>query len=374
MRMRSVTVLLLSFWCLLASSPSTAQDVSAEVVKNELLGPVEALIREARDLGASKRCPRTYDAAVAALGAAEAAVVANPEGARRGTVQTMIDAADVQARHLLSRIRYIEELREEKHGWEEAAVRYDRLVEGLATVGGITMPPELSGPEAGRALVDSISARRSDSRARIDSLLYINRDLNNWVSTEQAVRDTQIERLQDDITLLRHRLWETELRAGMAEADRDEAHHRASRQAAKRELVKSLGGMFTPEEGVVILTPEGDVRVRISGLRFASGSAWLNPEYDPLLEKMAEVISRFPGAPVTVEGHTDNTGEHQSNLDLSAERAMRVAQALAAKLQRSDDSFTVVGLGPDHPVGDNSTAAGRVSNRRIEILLKEVAQ
>ncbi len=374
MRKRCSLILLLSCWCLVQVPAAVAQTDPGEAVKAELLGPVETLIREAKNLGASKHCPRTYDAAVAALQAAEAAVLANPEGARRGTVESMVVAADIQARRVLTRIRYINELRDQKHGWEEAALRYDRLIEGVATVSGIVMPPALSGPDAGRALVDSLSARRADSRARMDSLVYVNRDLNDWVSTEQAVRDTQIERLQDEITLLRHQLWETELRAGMAEADRDEAHHRASGLVAKRELVRSLGGTFTPEEGEVLLTPDGDVRVRVAGLRFASGSAWLNPEYDPLLDRLAEVIRRFPGAPVTVEGHTDNTGERQANLDLSAERAIRVAQALAARLELPADGFTVLGVGPDHPVADNSSASGRILNRRIEILLKEVAQ
>ncbi len=358
---------------LAAALPALA-DEAADAVRAELLGPVEDTIREAKNLGAHKRCPRSYDAAVAALQAADAAIAADPDGARRGTAAALVEAADVQSRRVLSRIRFIRELREEKHGWEEAVVRYDRLAEGVATVMDIDLPLVLTGPEAGRALVDSVSARRADFRARLDSLVYVNRDLNDWVSTGQAVRDTQIERLEQEVTTLRHRLWEMELRAGMAEADRDEAHHRATRLAERREQVRGLGELFAPEEGEVLLTPAGDVRIRLGGLRFASGSAWLNPEYDPLLDKVAEIMRTFPDAAATVEGHTDNTGSRQSNLDLSAERAMRVAQALVARLELAEDAVTVLGVGPDRPVADNSSEAGRVKNRRIEVLLEGVVR
>lgn len=353
-----------------APRPAGAQTTPAEEARARWVAPIEQLVREAKDLGAPKRCPRSYETAVAALQAAEAAVLADPAGAGRGTTATLLESAEVQARRTLARIRFIEELREERHEWEAVVVRYDRLVETLATIHDVVLPPELAADRAGRALIDSLSSRRAVRRAFVDSLVFANRDLTRWVEADRAVRDTQVARLQEEITLLRHQLWESELRAGMAEADAGEAQMRARRLVERRDRVRALADLFTPEEGEVLLTPDGDVRVRLAGLKFASGSAWLNPSYDPLLYKVAQVARTFPEARLTVEGHTDDQGGRQANLDLSLERARRVAGALAAKLEVAADSLAVAGVGPDRPVAPNSTAAGRALNRRIEILLE----
>ncbi len=107
----------------------------------------------------------------------------------------------------------------------------------------------------------------------------------------------------------------------------------------------------------------------LSGLKFSSGSAWLNPNYDPLLDRLTEVIQRFPGAPVVVEGHTDNTGTRETNQTLSRERAQRVADALASRLVAGGETMSVLGVGPDRPIADNDSSSGRARNRRIEVLI-----
>lgn len=69
-----------------------------------------------------------------------------------------------------------------------------------------------------------------------------------------------------------------------------------------------------------------------------------------------------------VEGNTDTVGGEAANVALSLKRALTVrdyviAQGLAAS------AIDVKGLGPANPVGDNKTAAGRASNRRVEIVM-----
>jgi len=368
-RVRSLIPILLAV-VVLAGAPrgAAAQDSAAEEARLRWIAPIEQTLREAKEMGAPKRCPRTYETAVAALQAASAAVLADPAGAGRGTTATLLESARVQAQRTLARIRFIEELREERNDWEAVALRYDRLVETLATVHDVALPPELAVDRAGRALIDSLSARRAAGRAFTDSLIFANRDLTRWVEADRAVRDTQVARLEEQITLLRHRLWESELRAGMAEADAGEAQMRAQRLAERQQRVRALADLFAPEEGEVLLTPDGDVRVRLTGLKFASGSHWLNPKYDPLLDKVAQVARTFPQARLTVEGHTDDAGSRATNQTLSLERARRVAAALAGRLEVPEDSLQVVGVGPDRPVAPNSTAEGRARNRRIEFL------
>ena len=78
------------------------------------------------------------------------------------------------------------------------------------------------------------------------------------------------------------------------------------------------------------------------------------------------------GLKVKVDGYTDNTGSASVNTELSQARAQEVKVWLQQHAGGSfpDNRFvSVEGHGPDHPVGDNNTAAGKAANRRVEISL-----
>jgi OOP family OmpA-OmpF porin len=83
---------------------------------------------------------------------------------------------------------------------------------------------------------------------------------------------------------------------------------------------------------------------------------------------MAAVINANPGWKLTVVGHTDDTGARASNLELSRRRAGTVRTALE-ELGVDTDVLKVAGFGPDQPVADNATPAGRARNRRIEFII-----
>jgi outer membrane protein OmpA-like peptidoglycan-associated protein len=70
-----------------------------------------------------------------------------------------------------------------------------------------------------------------------------------------------------------------------------------------------------------------------------------------------------------VRGHTDSFGERSYNLGLSQRRA----DAVVAYMERNgiaSSRVEAVGVGPDEPVADNRTRAGRAQNRRIEIVVE----
>ena len=68
---------------------------------------------------------------------------------------------------------------------------------------------------------------------------------------------------------------------------------------------------------------------------------------------------------IQVEGHTDSTGSPDFNRTLSQARAESVVKYLTGKGVKAA-RFTAKGFGPDRPVADNSTDAGRDANRRVE--------
>jgi outer membrane protein OmpA-like peptidoglycan-associated protein len=72
----------------------------------------------------------------------------------------------------------------------------------------------------------------------------------------------------------------------------------------------------------------------------------------------------------SIEGHTDNTGSAEKNLQLSKDRAASVKQYF---VRQGIDAgrLTSEGYGDTKPIGDNKTSKGRTQNRRVEIKLNE---
>ena len=112
------------------------------------------------------------------------------------------------------------------------------------------------------------------------------------------------------------------------------------------------------------------VVMRGDGL-FASGSAAVEPEREPLIVRIAAALDRFDGD-VTVTGHTDNvpirTLRFPSNYELSLQRAETVARMLSTTMA-SAGRLSFEGLADADPVASNDSAAGRALNRRVEIEL-----
>jgi OOP family OmpA-OmpF porin len=88
------------------------------------------------------------------------------------------------------------------------------------------------------------------------------------------------------------------------------------------------------------------------------------------LYRLITFLKENPERTVTIEGYTDSTGSEEYNLDLSQRRAQSVQDFL---LQNgiSTDRITARGYGEASPVATNSTEAGRLQNRRVEIVISE---
>lgn len=88
----------------------------------------------------------------------------------------------------------------------------------------------------------------------------------------------------------------------------------------------------------------------------------------PLLDQVARVLKDAPDATVRIEGHTDNFGEPAFNQALSLARAEAVVAYLASQ-GVSRDRLKAVGVGQERPIASNDTRAGRLKNRRVEIIV-----
>jgi outer membrane protein OmpA-like peptidoglycan-associated protein len=113
-------------------------------------------------------------------------------------------------------------------------------------------------------------------------------------------------------------------------------------------------------------TEKGLITKLKSDILFDTGQSELNPAAIQNLKKMSAIIKKYPENVLTVRGYTDSTGSASVNKQLSEERAHAVRYQLVNGGVPAE-TVTATGMGPDNPIGDNKTQAGRSQNRRVEI-------
>ncbi|MEG6550656.1 OmpA family protein, partial [Desulfocurvibacter africanus] len=133
-----------------------------------------------------------------------------------------------------------------------------------------------------------------------------------------------------------------------------------------RQRLQGTGVSVTRQGDMIILNMPGNVT-------FDTGSAGIKPQFFEVLNSVAIVLKEYEKTYVDVLGHTDSTGSMNLNMRLSQDRAQSVAQYLISQGVQQE-RFLVRGMGPNQPIADNSTAAGRSQNRRVEIKLTPITQ
>lgn len=105
----------------------------------------------------------------------------------------------------------------------------------------------------------------------------------------------------------------------------------------------------------------------VAGITFLPGRPDLEPMSVLILSEVLAMLKGHPSWRLRVEGHTDNVGSKTANMALSLRCASSVVTWLTIngiKRTRLDPQ----GIGDAHPVADNTTEAGRIRNRRIELV------
>jgi outer membrane protein OmpA-like peptidoglycan-associated protein len=122
------------------------------------------------------------------------------------------------------------------------------------------------------------------------------------------------------------------------------------------------------EQDALILTFKSDVLFDtnssvIKPAAYASGE----------IDRVAQILNKYPDTTIKVAGYTDNAGSETYNLQLSEQRANAVRNALVVKNVNAA-RITALGMGESNPIADNTTAGGRQLNRRVSIIIEPVQQ
>ncbi|WP_411550316.1 OmpA family protein [Leptospira venezuelensis] len=111
------------------------------------------------------------------------------------------------------------------------------------------------------------------------------------------------------------------------------------------------------------------VVLSLDNLLFDYNKSELKPEAKKVLERIADVLKKYPEREIRIGGHTDDKGSQEYNLKLSQDRALSVLQELRDSHGIEETRMSYRGYGKSQPVAENSTELGRAKNRRVDITI-----
>lgn len=117
--------------------------------------------------------------------------------------------------------------------------------------------------------------------------------------------------------------------------------------------------------------PQVGANTILNNIFFKFNSFELLPQSFVELDRMASFINGSASIKFEIGGHTDNVGETAYNQQLSEKRAKAVYDYLVSHGVDAT-RLSYKGYGESLPIGDNSTAEGRETNRRTELKVVEM--
>ena len=117
-----------------------------------------------------------------------------------------------------------------------------------------------------------------------------------------------------------------------------------------------------------VAAPRQPTEIRTDEIHFEPGSARLTNIAKAILDEVALRMKQEPSSTALVIGYTDDRENTGANRDLDRRRAEAVRDYLVTRHGIDPSRITVEGRGVDN-TGDNTTAEGRLRNRRVVIRL-----
>ncbi len=113
---------------------------------------------------------------------------------------------------------------------------------------------------------------------------------------------------------------------------------------------------------------ETEGRVAVHGILFDTDRVTVKPGSAEVLGDISAVLKQHPDLRLLIEGHTDDSGDFDHNMELSRGRAQAVLAWLVEEGGIAAERLRTVGLGPTQPEASNESEGGRRQNRRVELV------
>ena len=244
---------------------------------------------------------------------------------------------------------------------DEAKKQYNELKDDPEIVA--QAPNALKDAEEQLKIIRNLK-RNGASRELINHHAYI-AEKKLVIAREMALlnaRQDELAEVEKEHQLVLAELQRAEALAALQEAEKAKKEAKQARQRSAM-LAKQLSELEAEktERGLVI---------NLQNVLFDSGEATIKLGSADNIAKLSRFLLEYTDRTVLVEGFTDNTGSREANKRLSEQRAEAVRRALIATGVAPERIFTR-GYGEDYAIADNSTAAGRLQNRRVEVVISD---
>jgi OOP family OmpA-OmpF porin len=317
-------------------------------IKGGILDEARRLIAQADEAKVGKFAPRSLQAAKRYLAQAEQEIQRNRYEVSEP--RKLAAQARYEARHATYLAQLIERVLKEESddqaGVEALILSWEEPLKRIATEMELSAQFD-KGMQAPMQEINEHAGQQAQEGRRLQQ--------------ELADRDDQLATLGTQLKKLESRL------GGVSE-ERVALQRRVDAQERLRSSVAALEASFPADEARVVRQGD-DVVLSLLGIKFPSGRSTIDSGSAALMKKVQQGLALFPGASISVEGHTDANGSDSTNLILSQDRADAVRQYLVSNFGLDPEKVSSVGYGEARPVATNETAAGRTRNRRIDLVI-----
>lgn len=179
---------------------------------------------------------------------------------------------------------------------------------------------------------------------------------------DQAKQAMQEEKYEEALSLAQEGITYSAAAMAMAQA-------KAERDRKITEIEKSITEEAVKIPDTAVRKIQNGVVISMSGELFAQGGIQLKKEAQSRMKMLADILKKYPNCKVIIEGHTDDTGNEESNLKISTNRAHNFLRYLVEQEGITLGMLSSVGYGQTQPIASNATEDGRKQNRRIDVVI-----
>lgn len=223
--------------------------------------------------------------------------------------------------------------------------------------------------EAENARLDSRTAEANQARqdaTAARSAAMVSESQADRARNDANAAQTQADRARDDAAAAR---LDTNIARDQTAAARRDTDVARSQTAAALQEAEDLQRQLTELEA---LSTDRGLVVTLGDVLFETGEASLKGGTTADLDTLAGFLNRYADRTVLIEGHTDSIGSDSSNLNLSQRRADAVMAYLVSR-DVVGSRLSASGMGEAHPVASNDAGTGRQQNRRVEVIISNLA-
>jgi outer membrane protein OmpA-like peptidoglycan-associated protein len=231
--------------------------------------------------------------------------------------------------------------------------------------------------DAYRTELQEDANRRADIQHRHETAIA-DAQHQRQAAEAQSMR-AQIEAAQQQAQATQQQLQQSQQQAQQSASEAEKARQAAAAAQAELERTRQqlaerdaeAKQLRMEQELARIAATKSETRgivVTLPGIFFDPGKSQLKPGAKKTLQRIAAQLKGDESIRVTVEGHTDNTGKPEKNMDISEKRAEAVREYLVSQ-GVPEDRVMATGKGESEPVATNKSPAGRQQNRRVELII-----